>query len=124
MLHSPSVTSFDEGKSATLAVSRGRDEDAKERGAEIIDLVYLPTGARPHPRIELDYDEVNEARELNCGSYSECLAFAASVQWRSFHCRRCPRYGLPHDARVLVVGARPEEEAHSGELAAVIRLRR
>lgn len=93
---------------------RTRDDDAP--GADIIDLVQLPSGARPHPRAELEYDEVEEARLLHCASYSECLEFAASVQWRGFHCRRCPRFNA---TEVVSPIAGP-----SGTLAPVIRLRR
>jgi hypothetical protein len=115
------VTSIDDRKRATLALSRGRDEQAEEQGAEVIDLVYLPARARPHPRAELDYEEVLEARALNCRSYAECLAFAASVHWRSFSCKRCPRFGETGDAHHL--GACPEE-SDDASFAPVIHLRR
>lgn len=109
------MRSYDELKNAALAVTRAREDDTRE-GAEIIDLVQLPGGARPHPRAELEYDEVDEARALHCPSYSACLEFAASVHWRGFHCRRCPRF---HASEAVS----PIADA-GGPLAAVIRIRR
>ncbi len=109
------MRSVDELRHSALAVTRARDDERTE-GAEIIDLVQLPCGARPHPRAELEYDEVDEARALHCPSYSACLEFAASVHWRGFHCRRCPRF---NDAEAVS----PMPQA-SGTLAPIIRLRR
>lgn len=83
------MRSIDEAGEGALAVVRA--DDSRE-GAEIIDLVQLPAGARPHPRTELDYDEVDDARAMHCSSYADCLSFAASVHWRGFHCRRCARF--------------------------------
>jgi len=108
------VRSFDDLKGAALAVAR---EDERREGAEIIDLVHLPVGARPQPRAELDYEEVEDARLMHCASYNDCLAFAASVRWQGFHCRRCPRF---NDCEVAVA----PKTANGGAMAAVIRLRR
>lgn len=114
-LHSVEVRSYDEHEHAALAVTRARDDDAGD-GAEIIDLVQLPSGARPHPRAELEYEEVEDARKLHCPSYTECLEFAANVRWRGFHCRRCPRF-KSHEAMSPIAEGQ-------GTLAAIIRLRR
>lgn len=73
---------------ATLALSRQRRE---AEDAEIIDLVHLPAGTRPTPVAYLDYDEVSRCRVMECEHYHRCLAFAAEVRWRSFHCRQCPK---------------------------------
>jgi hypothetical protein len=106
------VRSFDDSSGSTVAIARTREDDSTE-GAEIIDLVQLPAGARPHPRAELDYEEVLEARALDCECYAACLAFAAHVHWRGFHCRRCPK-----------LAARAERADNPAATpAAVIRLR-
>lgn len=110
------VRSFDDGKRSTLALSRDRDGEAKDRGAEVIDLVYLPSGARPNPRAELDYEEVEEAREMDCANYGQCLAFAAAAHWKGFHCRRCP-------VSCGTAGT-DSEGAPQGGLARVIHFRR
>lgn len=102
------------------SVLEGHDESAADRrqgGAEIIDLIYLPVGARPQPAVELDYEEVLEARALDCASYNACLCFAAKVHWRGFSCRRCPKFLQRGDE------AEPAATQVGGGLAAVIRLR-
>lgn len=59
--------------------------------ADVIDLVHLPTGTRPTPVAYLDYEEIARCRVMECEHYQTCLAFAAEVRWRSFHCRQCPK---------------------------------
>lgn len=121
MLDSFAVRSFDDERS-TLAVSRTRDDETDGSGAQVIDLVYLPSGARPQPRAELEYDEVLDARILTCSSYNDCLAFAAEAHWRGFHCRRCPKFaGLPGEPLCANADEAPGQERG---LAPVIRLRR
>ncbi|MBI4821754.1 MAG: hypothetical protein HY791_36170 [Deltaproteobacteria bacterium] len=66
-------------------------EVSNDVGGHVIELARLPLGAHPMPFAELHIEEVPEARNLDCRSYSGCLDFAAHVRWRSFHCRRCPR---------------------------------
>jgi hypothetical protein len=77
----------DGAHSSTLALAREPVEDA-----EIIDLVRLPTGTRPTPVAYLDYEEISRCRVMDCEHYTTCLAFAAEVRWRSFHCRQCPHH--------------------------------
>jgi len=91
-----------------MAVSRQRRPD----DAEVIDLVHLPPGTRPTPVAYLDYEEISRCRVLECEHYQRCLAFAAEVRWRSFHCRQCPK----NPDRI---GADPEREDRT---ATVIRL--
>ena len=74
---------------STLALSRTERRDEDE--AEVIDLVHLPRGTRPTPIAYLDVEEVDRLRILSCDFYADCLAFAAEVRWRSFHCRQCPQ---------------------------------
>lgn len=59
--------------------------------ADVIDLVHLPSGTRPTPVAYLDYEEIARCRVMECAHYQTCLAFAAEVRWRSFHCRQCPK---------------------------------
>ena len=67
-----------------------RRDAAPDGGAEVIELAFLPRRARPIPFAELEYDEVQQRRALDCGYYGACLEFAARVRWRGFSCRRCP----------------------------------
>jgi hypothetical protein len=69
-------------------------------GAEVIDLVHLPSGTRPTPIAYLDYDDVDRCREMDCVYYNQCLSFTARVRWSSFHCRQCPQYKLMRGERV------------------------
>lgn len=85
-------------------------------GAEVIDLVHLPTGTRPTPIAYLDYDDVDRCREMDCLYYAQCLSFSARVRWRSWHCRQCPQYKAMRGE--LVSG----DERTAGP-AAVIKLR-
>jgi hypothetical protein len=73
------------------AFAKSRD---RELGAEVIDLVHLPSGTRPTPIAYLDYDDVDRCREMDCVYYNQCLSFTARVRWQSFHCRQCPQYKL------------------------------
>jgi hypothetical protein len=88
-------------------------EEPETEGAEIIDLVQLPAGSRPFPRVELELDEVEIARALHCESYNACLSFAATVKWRGFHCRRCPKF---HGEEKVAIAS------NDGRVAPVIRL--
>ena len=88
-------------------------EEPEPEGAEIIDLVQLPAGSRPFPRVELELDEVEIARALHCESYNACLSFAATVKWRGFHCRRCPKF---HGEEKVAIAS------NDGRVAPVIRL--
>src|SRR5439155_21395181 len=104
------VSSFDK-RNGALAVIRLRDESPAAPGAQVIDLVHLPPGARPLPYAELDFEEVPGARALDCDTYHECLSLAARVQWRGFHCRRCPKFlGLPARPE----GAKSDDDDDSG----------
>lgn len=76
--------------SRALALARQRNERRTPDHAEVIDLVHLPKGTRPTPIAYLDFEEVERLREMDCDNYQGCLAFAAEVRWRSFHCRQCP----------------------------------
>lgn len=88
-------------------------------GAEVIDLVHLPRGTRPTPIAYLEYDEVGQCRSMDCDFYAQCLAFAARVRWKSFHCRQCPQHP-ERAAKAVGLGAAVVEQAHG---AAVIKLR-
>lgn len=85
--------------------------------AQVIDLTYLPIGARPVPFATLDFEEVTEVRRLDCDNYGRCLDFVAHIKWSGFSCRRCPmrRAEAP-------VPARPDDSIEL-EAAPVIRLR-
>ncbi len=106
---------------APLTVPRGRSASDE---AEVIDLVHLPRGTRPTPIAFIDYEEVSRCRVLDCELYASCLAFAASVHWKSFHCRQCPQHpdrrAVVHGAGRAVAGASRAADAHG---AAVIKLR-
>lgn len=95
------------------ALAQNGAEEAEPEGAEIIDLVQLPAGSRPFPRVELELDEVEIARALHCESYNACLSFAATVKWRGFHCRRCPKF---HGEEKVAIAS------NDGRVAPVIRL--
>ncbi len=101
----------------TVAVAKERERSPAGDGAEVIDLIQLPSGSRPRPFAELEIDEVPRSRSLSCDRYDDCLSFAAHAKWRGFSCRTCPRFRLGTPVR-------PEDEdvaaAQSG--AAVIRL--
>ena len=58
--------------------------------AQIINLSALPRGARPMPFASLEYEEVPNARQLECPGYNRCLEFVVSIKWQGFSCRRCP----------------------------------
>lgn len=73
-----------------MAVPRPAQSDDSEL-AEVIDLVLLPSGARPTPVASVEWEEVPRLRVLGCDSYQRCLSFVARVRWKSFHCRQCPR---------------------------------
>lgn len=92
--------------------------------AEVIDLVHIPAGTRPTPFAGLDYDEVMRCRVLDCGTYSDCLNFAARLQWPSFHCRQCPKYVFePSTASQMERARRARLALASGPDASVIKLR-
>ncbi len=94
----------------SLALDRER-KTATE--AEVVDLVRLPAGTSPATIADLEFDEVETRRYMECEHYQTCLNFAAEVRWRSFHCRQCeknPEYLTPERRRTL------------GEPAPVIRL--
>ncbi|GEM_PF-1766418 len=95
------------------ALTQNGADEAETEGAEIIDLVQLPAGSRPFPRVELELDEVEIARALHCESYNACLSFAATVKWRGFHCRRCPKF---HGEEKVAIAS------NDGRVAPVIRL--
>ena len=114
------VRSFEDKNGATLAVVRPRDDASSQLGAEIIDLVHLPSGARPTPFAELNFEEVPRARALDCDTYNECLALAARVRWAGFHCRQCPK--ACEGAR-LAAGGEPHGSSAEREDAPIIRLR-
>jgi hypothetical protein len=99
---------------------RSREVPAIEVGAEIIDLVQLPSGARPTPFAELSYLEVPRARAMDCDTYHDCLSLAARVHWVGFHCRQCPKY-VPN-ARILNAPAVDPDDDERPD-AAIIRLR-
>lgn len=72
-------------------MKRGRDlMNEGEELADVIDLIPLPRSTRPIPIAYLDYDEIERCRQMACTEYAKCLAFAARVRWKSFHCRQCP----------------------------------
>lgn len=104
-----------------MAVER-RDPSADEEGADVIDLVHLPSGTRPTPFASLEYSEVSRCRVLDCTTYASCLAFAARLQWPSFHCRQCPRYAQV-DGRAVFARERVHVSSSGGQEAAVIKLR-
>lgn len=110
---------------STLARTREPEQGADE-GAEIIDLVQLPIGARPMPRVELEPEEVDDARALDCENYNGCLAVAAQAKWPGFHCRRCPTFDRilaePREARRMRMALQEQTDA-ARPLAPVIRLR-
>lgn len=87
------VKAFRDSTGLTLAVAEKREETADDE-AEIFDLVQLPSGTRPTPFASIEYDEVTRCRVLDCGTYNQCLNFAARLQWPSFHCRQCPKYAF------------------------------
>jgi hypothetical protein len=86
--------------------------------SEVIDLVHLPPGTRPTPFASIDYEEVYRCRVLDCGTYNACLAFAARLQWPSFHCRQCPKYAF-----IDGVACELDGDEAQGPDAAVIKLR-
>ena len=101
----------------TVAVAKERERSSTCDGAEVIDLIQLPSGSRPRPFAELEIDEVPRSRLLTCDRYDECLSFAAHAKWRGFSCRTCPRFKLGAPVR--------PEDAETAALprsAAVIRL--
>jgi hypothetical protein len=100
----------------SLSVARGSTA-ADE--AEIIDLVHLPRGTRPTPIASIEYEEVGRCRVLDCEHYARCLAFAASVHWKSFHCRQCPEHP---DRRARAVSP-PTPPGGSARGPVVIKLR-
>jgi hypothetical protein len=114
------VRSFEDSNGAPFAVVRPRDERSTEAGAEIIDLVHLPSGARPTPFAELDFEEVPRARVLDCDTYNECLELAARVRWAGFHCRQCPK---ACERTRLAAGGEPHGSSVEREDAPIIRLR-
>lgn len=122
------MRSFRDSAGFTLAVAvERREANADEEGAEVIDLVHLPTGARPTPFASLEYEEVSRCRVLDCSTYNDCLEFAARLRWPSFHCRQCPKYVAGTEAEPTA--ARRERPAHrrlsgaSGPDASIIKLR-
>jgi hypothetical protein len=95
------------------------DHAADDDSADVIDLVHLPHGTRPTPFASLEYEEVQRCRVLDCGTYAACLAFAARLQWPSFHCRQCPKYGFAESGAFEL-----DEDASSiGPDASVIKIR-
>lgn len=88
------MRSFKDREGVTIAVAKGRDRLPAHEGAEVIDLIQLPSGSRPRPFAELEIDEVPRSRSLSCDRYDECLSFAAHAKWRGFSCRTCPRFRL------------------------------
>jgi hypothetical protein len=89
------VKSYRDSAGFTRAVAVERvDTLQDDDSADVIDLVHLPHGTRPTPFAGLEYDEVQRCRVLTCGTYAACLAFAARLQWPSFHCRQCPKYAF------------------------------
>ncbi|MCK6552139.1 hypothetical protein L6R52_40285 [Myxococcota bacterium] len=104
-----------------MALER-RDPSVDEDGAEVIDLVHLPSGTRPTPFASLEYGEVTRCRVLDCSTYASCLAFAARLQWPSFHCRQCPRYEQV-EGRAVFARERVHVSNSAGPEAAVIKLR-
>ena len=93
MLDFVEVKAFRDSTGFTLAVAEKREETLEDE-AEVFDLVQLPSGTRPTPFANIDYDEVTRCRVLDCGTYNQCLSFAARLQWPSFHCRQCPKYAF------------------------------
>lgn len=117
MLDCLAVSTSGQGDGSTLAVSRSKGETREDGHAEVIDLVQLPSGTRPTPIAYLDYEDVERCRFMDCEHYQNCLAFAAEVRWRSFHCRQCPK----NPERVSAKGA--DLDADDGERhAAIIKL--
>ncbi len=113
------VKSYRDSAGFTRAVAVERTSENDDR-AEVIDLVHLPPGTRPTPFASIEYDEVNRCRVLDCGTYNECLSFAARVQWPSFHCRQCPKYAFACESESAY---EREKNLASGPDAAVIKLR-
>ncbi|MBX2812303.1 MAG: hypothetical protein KTR25_10860 [Myxococcales bacterium] len=93
---------------APRALALPRRPHRDEQLAEVIDLVMLPLGARPTPVAYVEWEEVPLLRVLACESYHRCLAFAAQVRWKSFHCRQCPRNPVCGEGRSLSVAAAVE----------------
>lgn len=119
------MRSFRDSAGFTLAVALERkDPAADDDSAEVIDLVHLPSGTRPTPFASLEYAEVQRCRMLDCGTYAACLAFAARLQWPSFHCRQCPKYCAEEDrGRFGAATERVFASAGAGTDAAIIKLR-
>lgn len=117
------MRSFRDSDGLTLAVALERGEQPEDH-ASVIDLVQLPPGSRPLPFALLEYEEVSRCRVLSCGSYDECLSFAARVQWVSFSCRQCPKYRAGTQ-RTLAIGADDDGTARVGPrpAGAIIKLR-
>ncbi len=111
------MRSFKDREGVTIAVAKGRDRLPAGEGAEVIDLIQLPSGSRPRPFAELEIDEVPRSRSLSCDRYDECLGFAAHAKWRGFSCRACPRF-----PRGVVAEPEARETAALENGAAVIRL--
>jgi hypothetical protein len=107
------MRSFKDQQGTTFAVAKGRNVAKDEEAAEVIDLIQLPSGCRPRPFAELEFDEVARSRQMDCSRYDECLGFAAHARWRSFSCRLCPRYLKDHQI----------EERDGEAVASVIQLR-
>lgn len=93
------MRSFKDREGVTIAVAKERDRPSACAGAEVIDLIQLPSGSRPRPFAELEIDEVPRSRSLSCDRYDDCLSFAAHAKWRGFSCRTCPRFRLGAEGR-------------------------
>jgi hypothetical protein len=114
------VKSYRDSAGFTRAVAMERGDSSDDDRAEVIDLVHLPPGTRPTPFASVEYDEVLRCRVLDCGTYAECLSFAARLQWPSFHCRQCPKYGFAYETGTAF---EIDSDEASGPDAAVIKLR-
>jgi hypothetical protein len=110
------MRSFEDDEGVTVAVAQGR-EAIEAGGAQIIDLIQLPSGSRPRPFAGIEVDEVQAFRLMDCDDYGACLSFAARVRWRSFSCKTCPRFVQARRA------AQHDDATGAANLAAVIRLR-
>lgn len=109
-------------KQSCAGKSEGRNANC-EPTAEIIDLSTLPVGARPIPFAPLEFEEVPNARALDCPGYGHCLEFVAHVRWTGFSCRRCPHNQWSEGVAAMAGSAGGAAGPSNGVPAPIIRLR-
>lgn len=61
----------------------------REYGKFTIRPVELLDGSRPAPFTHPDPEAAAQRRKLLCRRYGDCLTYAASLAWPSFHCGAC-----------------------------------